>query len=611
MYIGRLRASWLAAAITACFVSSAAAVAAAPLVSAVIEPRQIALGESAQLTITSSGNGMEAPNLPKVAGLEFRVVGQSRRVQIINGVTLATTSVIVRVIPQVAGIFTIPGITSQPLLLRVSPDNGSGSSTPYGTSNPNRRPPVTAGGLAANGVRMTADGAAFVRLNLPKRDVYVGESIPVEIEVGMRAGMVSSVNGLPTLTGSDFTLNNLSRQPERVEKVIDGQPFTLLTWHSVLAPVKPGVFTLSVETPLTVRIRTRPQKDSMIDDLLGDPFLQNVFGATVPKDVTVASPAAELTVLALPMEGRPRDFSGAVGVFKIASDISSTTAAVGDPLTLRMKISGAGNFDRVDSPMLERLEHWKTYPPKSNFTHADAVGYKGEKTFEQPLIASQPGSQTLPALTFNYFDPTTRRYESARASPLGVTISPGLADSTPGAAAYASNDGGPAAGSAALRPDHANVFAGSPTLVPLYFRPAFVALPSLLTLLFAGGWLGLQRSRVQGRTDPGGRGRRLSKEATRALKQMEAAATANDAARFFVHARGALQTALAARWQMAPAEITTADIDARLHGDGAADVLRVFALADEASYAGRPMSSPDFARWMTVVREQYSDEKLS
>ena len=75
---------------------------------------------------------------------------------------------------------------------------------------------------------MSADGSAFVRLSVPKREVYVGESVPVTIEVGMRAGFVTSLNGLPTLAGSDdFTLNNLSRQPERNEQTIDGKPFTL------------------------------------------------------------------------------------------------------------------------------------------------------------------------------------------------------------------------------------------------------------------------------------------------------------------------------------------------------------------------------------------------
>ena len=100
-----------------------------PLVNATIEPAQITVGESAQLTITTLGTGMEPISLPVVSGLEFRVVDRSRRIEIIHGATLATTTIVVRVTPQVAGTFTIPGITptSQPLVLRVSPNSGIGA----------------------------------------------------------------------------------------------------------------------------------------------------------------------------------------------------------------------------------------------------------------------------------------------------------------------------------------------------------------------------------------------------------------------------------------------------------------------------------------------------
>ena len=63
-------------------------------------------------------------------------------------------------------------------------------------------------------------------------------------------GIVTSVNGLPTLKGSDFTFNNLSKQPERREEDIEGGDFVVLTWHSALAAVKPGDFSLSAETPV-------------------------------------------------------------------------------------------------------------------------------------------------------------------------------------------------------------------------------------------------------------------------------------------------------------------------------------------------------------------------
>ena len=616
----------------ACLLAAVPAVAVAPLVNASIEPRQIALGESAQLTITSSGSGMEAITLPTVAGLEFRVIGQSRRVEIVNGVTLSTTAVVLRVTPQTAGIFTIPGITpkSQPLVLRVNPENGSGGGNGNGTGsganglNGTLRSPL-AGGTSANGIHLTADGSAFVRMNLPKRDVYVGESIPVEIEVGMRAGFVTSLNGLPTLTGNDFTLNNLSRKPERVEKLIDGKPFTLLTWHSVLAPVKPGTFTLSVESPLTVRIRTRPARDSMIDDLLGDPFLQNYFGPTVPKDITVASPPAELKVLELPTEGRPRDFSGAVGAFKISSELSAATAAVGDPLTLRLHVTGSGNFDRVDTPMLEHVERWKTYPPKSTFNAGDAIGFKGEKTFEQPLIASQPGSATLPELSFSYFDPATRRYETLHSTPPPVKIAPSLAQSTaaqesatasatvpattPATAPNPSADAAgrppaaaPTAAPDGLHPDHpTGAAAGASALAPLYVQTRFLVFPSLFALASAGAWLRLRR-RPTGEA-PRTRKLRLSKATRALLQRMEGAARTGDAATFLTAARSVLQQTLAARWNIAPEALLAEDTNERLGEDGA-DVRQLFVLADEANYSGRQLSSVDYERWTHIVRRQ-------
>jgi hypothetical protein len=606
-------AGWLLATIAAYLVAAAPVLAVAPLVNATLEPSQIALGESAELTVTSSGNGLDAVRLPQVAGLEFRVVGQTRRISIINGATLATSSVVMRVTPRAVGIYTIPGITpqSQPLVLRVNPEGGGGSAPGPGGIAPGAGKPTNPNNA---GIRMSPDGSAFIRLGLPKKDLYVGESISVDIEVGMRDGFVSSLNGLPTLSGDDFTLNNLSHQPERVEKVIDGQPFTVLTWHSVMAAVKPGKFSLSVSSPLTVRIRTRPQRDSMLDDMLGDPFMQNFFGATVPKEITVTSPPVDLTVLELPTEGRPPNFGGAVGSFKVASDLSTAQAPAGDPLTLRLHVTGVGNFDRVDSPMLEHLEQWKTYPPKSSFKAGDALGLKGDKTFEQPLIASQPGTQTIPGVPFSYFDPATRHYETIRTAPLDVTITPSAADAlgapasalpSTAAAGAAAHSSAPAT-TAGLRPDHPADGEFSDTLVPPYLQPRYLVMPSLLALAFAGGWLGLRR-RQDPDTTRRARGRGAAKGAARVLKDLETAARAGDAGRFFTLARTAVLATLAARGPVVPEEITAAEIEARL-GPAAGDVQQLFALADEVNYAGQPPTRTDYERWLLMVRRMLRAE---
>jgi hypothetical protein len=565
--------------------AAAPAIAVAPLIDATIRPSQIAMGESAELTITASGSSMDPVALPQVPGLEFRVVGQSHRVEIIKGATLVTTALVVRVTPNAAGTYTIPAIAprSAPLVLRVDPEGGIGRASRYGALSGSPRP--QAGGHA-DGIRLTPDGSAYVRLVLPKKAIFVGESIPVQIEVGLRDGFVKSLNGLPTLTGQDFTLNNLSHQPERIQKVIDGKAFTLLTWHSVLAAVKPGKFSMAVQTPLTVRIRTRPAGESLLEDSMGDPFLQNFFGVTVPKDITAASAPVELTVLPLPAEGRPANFSGAVGSFAIGAELSAAAAAAGDPLTLRLHVTGSGNFDRVDSSMLDHVDGWKTYPPKSTFKPSDPLGDKGEKTFEQPLIAAHTGSQTLPALAFTYFDPETRHYATAHSAPLAVTITASAASQSlqrPSGSSTAPPGAGAAASTPGLRPDHVESGDGSESLVPPYLRPGFLAASTLVSLAFAGGWVGLRRRAA----DPGLRRpeRGARRALLRLLAELDAAARAGNAAAFFSQARCALATAVGA------------GLDSESE-----EVRQLFALADETNYSGQPPTSTEFERWMAVVR---------
>jgi hypothetical protein len=590
--------------ITAAFMAAAPALAVVLPVNATLEPSQIALGESAQLTITSSGNATDPPKLPHVPGLELRIVGQSQRIQFINGRTLATLSFIVRVTPQTSGIFNIPDVApnGEPLVLRVTPPGGPALSG----KSPGPGAPGTSS--SANGIRMVADGAAFVRLILPKRDIYVGESVPVDIEVGLRDGF-ARLNTLPTLVGGDFTLNNLSHQPEQTPRVVDGKPYMVLTWRSVVAAVKPGKFSLSVESPVTVRIRTRPQRDSMIDDMLGDPFMQNIFGATVTKDITAASMPSDLTVLELPVEGRPPNFSGAVGSFKIAGDISPNAAAAGDPLTLRMHVTGSGNFDRVDSAMLEHLDQWKTYPPKSSFKGTDALGLKGEKIFEQPLIASKPGTHTLPGLAFSYFDPGTHRYETAHSAPLNVTVSPSLADGSlnvpqaPGGTAPSAGSTATASSNPGLRPDHVATEAGTRTLVPAYLQPRYLAIPSLFALCIAGGWFGLRRRASDSNDVRAGRKRGAPKHIDRILKNMETAARAGDAAAFFTLARVALEAGPRIALETGP---RTA-LEAGSSGEND-DIRRFLALADEVNYAGLRPTHEEFEQWIRFMRDAFQRE---
>jgi len=570
---------------------------------------EINQGDTAQLTINASGNGSETVTPPVVAGLEFTAVTQSSQIQIINGATSATSTVTYEVTAQAPGTYTIPSPDSsaKSLVLHVLAGTASANSAPA-TSGPANTPQVTSNSLSAaaspGDVHLSQNGLAFVHFVIPKHELYVGENVPVEIQIGLRAGTQPSLNGLPALNNDAFTLEKLTDKPEQGQTYIDGQPYIVVTWHSLLAAVRPGNFSLAVETPVSVQVRapgSRMPGGSMFDDS----FFQGMFSTVVQKDITLANDPETIKVVPLPDSGQPRDFTGAVGQFEISSDVSPTTAAVGDPVTLRLKVKGEGSFDRVSSSMLSDVPGWKTYRSSGKFIPADSVGYSGEKDFEQAIIPLSTGAQTPPALTFSFFNPDSHQYETLHTDPPVVAVSPS-ANPLPSASSAANPPSvastAPPAPVDGLRPDEAETGAGIATLRPLYFQPAFALAQGILALAFVGAGVWLRRHQQFASDQERIRRSQELKAVAGFLAQMDAAAARRDAPFFFGFARQALQHALAWRWHMTPAAVTAAEIETHLKG-GNENILRVFALADEAAYSGIESAALDFNAWQQTVHQ--------
>lgn len=576
-----------------------------------IEPSTIPLGGSAQLTITSIGSEMPAITPPMVPGLEFVAVGQTQQVQVINGVTSSRTTVTYQVTPQQPGVFSIPSAMpgAEPVVLMVTRGAGStpNGSAPNASAWGGTQPQQPSSSLPADSTRPGAAGAAFVRLRLSKHDLYVGEMVPVDIQVGARDGMVASLNGPPALNGDAFTLSKLPENPSRTEEVIDGKPFIVFTWHTALVAVKPGALTLTIDTPLTVRVRTPGRPDggffngSGFEDLFNDPAFQNFFGTSTQRDVTVSSAPETFTVLALPTEGRPADFSGAVGKFSVSSEVSQDKAAEGDPITLRMRVSGEGDFDRVSSSMLSDADGWKTYTPTAKFKPEDEIGYRGEKLFEQPLISIQPGKRTVPEAHFSWFDPTTRHYEESHTDPLTVDITPAPAGSSvaggpavPSSAAVASNE----TTSPTWRPDHPDNGRGRvSSLTPLYFQPAYMALPPLVLIALSSAWFWMrrgERSTKAVRVEPF-----MPPSIGSLSRELDQHAAAGNARSFFGAARSALCRVLASKWGLTLPEVTTEEVASRLGSES--EISRAFTLADEAAYSDLKLTPLDYRQWKRAV----------
>jgi len=586
---------------------------AQPGITAQLQPPRIALGESAQLAVTVEGSQSAEPKVPVVDGLDIEPIGQQSSMRIINGAVSANVTYIYQVAAKRAGSFTVPAITAtsagstQPIAFRV--DNGTRGQTQPAPSQSRSQPPAP-GRSREDAAVDTKGQSAFLRVALPKRELTVGELVPVQLKAYFRAGMAASLNGLPLLGSDAFSLGKIGEHPGQSQEMVDGQPFTVLTWDTTLSGVKAGEYPLNVDLPATIRVREKgrrggrnPFKDFFGEDSpFGDSFFDDFAGSVSEKEVTLHTDGAIVKVEPQPAKGRPADFSGAVGDFDLTAEAPAMTATVGEPFTLKIKVSGKGNFDRVNMTGLARTVIWKTYRPSAKFATADGTGLSGEKTFEQVVTPTKAGAQQIPSLSFSYFDPSDGHYVTRRTQPISIEI----AAATPGtvSTSAASNAAGAPVQTANAAPAAPRV-SQSPiaSLHPLVLHPWFIAANIALLMALALGLL-IRRLASRGSRDPESIVRDAAERSIRAsVASMENAEKKGDGPGFFLAARRALQDRLAERWRIAPNEVTGPAIMQRLNGDG--EILRtLFRAADEASYSKRSFTSAELRQWRDTFTKQ-------
>lgn len=571
-------------------------------ITATLDSASIALGDSAQLTINISGGDGTPPQLPAVSGLEFTPAGQSSSYESINGAVTSSISLTFQVTPDRVGTFTMPAIrvpgggSSQPLTLQVSLSGGAPTSPSASLPSPN----MSSGGVDA--ADQASGSPAFLRVVIPKRQLYVGERVPVQIKAYFSDDLSASLNGLPVLNSDAFILNQLDAKPDQAQEIVVGQPYNVVSWSSALSAVKSGDYPLNLELPVIERVQQRGGGSD--DSPFSDPFFNEFFNHTVEKPLTLRSGAENIKVLPLPATGQPADFSGAVGRFEVVSDAAPTQLTVGDPITLHLKVTGRGNFDRVYSLGLAASTEWKTYPPSAQFAPADNAGYSGTKTFEQAVVPRTAGPQKIPAITFSYFDPERRQYVTRATTPIAIEVAPGGVSSVPvlpasPAGSAASLSVNPAASALAPNKVEAGHFVSS--LEPVLFQPWFVAAQGVPVMALIAG-LYVQRRRQRRAQDAEWTRNRAAQACVwEQLEAMEQALAANSAPAFFTAARQAVQAEFARRLRLSPSQVTAAQICQRWNG-AAGDWRSLFAVADDVNYSGRSVPLEDLQRWNETVR---------
>ena len=407
------------------------ACADSPSVTAVLGNSEATVGETVELQIKVTGPGdAQPPEEISIDGLEIHSTGTSRQFEIHNFSTSSSVTYNYTILPLRAGRFTIPPQTvraggkilrTPELALNVADVPGQQT-----TTRPGR------GTQGTQSQSMKAGDMVFAELIVPKKTAYVGEIVPVQIRMGFDRRVNPRLTEPPEITGQGFTSQKLQQSSQNLE-TINGKPFEVVTFKTAIAAARAGKFEIGpVEAKAQVvvpRRRNAPRGRSPFDlfdqdDPFSDPFFSNPFAQFGERrDIQIRSDPVALEVKPLPPNAPP-SFSGAIGSFTMATDAKPKSVQVGDPITVTTTISGRGNFDRVNAPLVEDDRGWHKYPPSSKFKQDDEVGISGTKTFEM-VVSPNENKQSLPVLAFSYFDPAKEQYVTLHSEAMAITVQGG------------------------------------------------------------------------------------------------------------------------------------------------------------------------------------------
>jgi hypothetical protein len=174
---------------------------------------------------------------------------------------------------------------------------------------------------------------------------------------------------------------------------------------------------------------------------------------------TIQSPATTVEVMALP-QPQPANFSGAVGRFTLNSSISVRKLKTDDPVTVRMTVSGSGNLKLIKAPTVEFPKDFETYDVKvTDNAKTSTAGVTGDKMFEYMAVPRNPGTFTIPAAEFVYFDPQVGKYKTLSSDAYSIEVEKGAGGSS--TSNYSKED------LQVLANDIRYIKTGTPTIIPV------------------------------------------------------------------------------------------------------------------------------------------------
>lgn len=536
-----------------------------------LERDTITLGESVRLELTFEGvQPKDPPTPPGIANLQIAYNGQASQYQIINGQSTSSVTHNFTITPRQAGDYLIPAmsikaggqqLTSQPLRLKVLKP-GAGS--------------AEAGASAAQ--------PAFLKLLLPKTNIYLGEIITGELQFCFRQGVqLADQPRLTALPADGLSFGKIApgsqRQIQIGNAVFNVIPATVALTAIKTGPLSVGPITAAVIIQLPAANRQRNGFD---------PF--EMFNRGEQRQITLATDTLAIQSLPLPTDNAPANFSGAVGQYTMTVNVGPTNIATGDPVTVRVQIAGRGALDALILPEQGTWHDFKAYPPTAKVETSDPLGLQGTKTFEQIIAPQSTDITELPPFSFSFFDPDAKRYRTLTQPAVKLTVRPGGNTPAPVIAATtkaASDTPSPQQDIVPIKPRLGTV---TRMTRPLVTQPWFIAVQGVPVLAFVAAFVWRRRTDSLANNPRLRRQRQVAQIIRDGTHELRQHAAANNSEKFFVTLFRLLQEQLGERLDCPATAITEAVVEEKLRPRGVPDstlaqIHELFQSCNRARYA--------------------------
>lgn len=274
-----------------------------------------------------------------------------------------------------------------------------------------------------NDTTISVSDALHLVAEVSKSTPYINEPITVVYKLYFSYNIgISNWRELDKPKYNNFWSQNIDiKQLVAEEGTYNGEKFRYVVLRkTVLYPQKSG--SLEIE-PLSLDIDVDLPTNRR--DLFGRPIMT--------KDhKRVSAGSRTIQVKALPENGKPIDFSGAVGKFDFKVTPTRTSLKQGESLDLEVSVSGNGNLKLFNLPKPVVPSALEMYDPvKNEQVNTPLSGMTGKISDTYTIIPQYKGKYTIKPLSFSYFDLASNSYKTITSQEIVIDVMEGVGGSAP------------------------------------------------------------------------------------------------------------------------------------------------------------------------------------